>query len=196
VRPEINARRGGCAAVFAAAAIAAAVFSAAAAQETPRQSEPILITFTRITGITHIKNGDEILRTLTPGAAPAQPPANRIGVYVAEGRVEIAVSSCALSAAAGAEFTLSADTASVRIAVGSAAPAQLSNCAGRVAVITANSEFYFQTADGAVLFKTIKGKVLLSDPVSGETKVLADGDSQSVAAAPEKNGADKWQEKK
>ena len=132
-----------------------------------------LIKFIRVTGVTYIKDGDQILSTLRAGAQLPDAPDNRLQLSVADGRAELMAGDTLLTAATGTEFGVLASSATLEINNTVAkTPLQLKTRAGNIILLTQGTTF---KASPQGVLSVEKGKALFTVMATGETKVLAAG---------------------
>jgi hypothetical protein len=134
------------------------------------------IKFLRVTGMTYIKEGDQILLTLRAGAPLPPAPSDSLDMAVADGRAELEAAGMDISASAGTEFSVSVSSsgAAEMSDILSTDPLQVKTKPGNIILLTQGTTVAVAPG-GPVTVKS--GKALFTFMSTGETKALGAGNS-------------------
>ncbi|HAF96511.1 MAG: hypothetical protein A2X34_09610 [Elusimicrobia bacterium GWC2_51_8] len=142
------------------------------------------LKITKITGTVNIMKDGVIVMTLKPGDSIPEIKDNQMTFAVVEGSMELQAGGKAITAGAGANFSVTSNRSEVEISVTAGAPVAIKSESGHNVVLTPNTTVSMVNTRGKVEISVEKGNAVVSNASGGETQSVKAGETASIPAMP------------
>ena len=134
------------------------------------------LKITKITGTVNLMKDGMVVMTLKPGDALPSLVDPSMTFAVVEGSIEVEAAGQKITAATGANFTVTSDNGQMNVALTAGTPVEIKNTAGNTVVLTENSEVKMIMTNGNVEVTVVTGNAMVSSSSGGASTNVQAGE--------------------